>query len=236
MDTLFNFKEEISFEGYNLLIPSVSVGNVPQLTIDLIITTLNLKKISTVWHPAIVPCVGTDPYYKTEEICTACELFVNKDLKLITMQLRSMFEPQHILSFFKEFKKALEKFKLNRIILLTSIFDYELHNIESNRFFYICDDTNSSEEFSKMQKLSKDISGTYYLNGGGFVLKLYNFLDIRQCCVIGKYVSEGDNRLDACSLLTKLLPVVGISGDVSKFVYPTSWKYVFGGPPPPGIY
>lgn len=236
MDKLFNFNEEINFEGYNFVLPSVSVGNVPQLTIDLIITTFNLKKVSTVWHPAIVPCVGTDPYYKTEDTSTACELFANKDLKIITMQLRSTFAPKHMMSFFEEFKKSLEKFKLNRIVLLTSIFDYELHDIESNKFFYICEDSNLSEEFSKMQKLQKDISGTCFLNGGGFVLKLYKFLDNKQCFIVGKYVSEGDNRPDACNLLMKLLPLVGISCDIPKFVYPNSWKYVFGGPPPTGIY
>lgn len=235
MDRIFNFREELNLQGYNFILPSVSVGNVPQLTIDLVITTFNLEKLSSVWHPAIVPCVGRDPYFDTEEISMACELFFSRNLKMIVMQLRSTFEPQHMQSFFEELKKELENFKLNKIIILTSIFDYELHEIENDRFFYVHEDNKSSEEFN-MQKLQKDVSGTYFLNGGGFALKLYKCLDNMKCFIIGKYVSEGDNRSDASSLLLKVLPLVGINGDISKFVYPSSWKYVFGGPPPPGLY
>lgn len=235
MPDLFNFSEKVNLEGYSFLLPSVSVGNVPQLTIDLFITTFKLKKISTVWHPAIIPCVGPDPYYDGEDICTACELFINKEMKLIAMQLRSGLEPKFGMSFFHELKNELGNFKLKQIIILTSIFDYELHNINSNKFFYICDN-NSHEECSNMQKLHKDINGRYILNGGGFGLKLYEFLNNIRCVIVGKYVSEGDNRPDACSLLIKLLPLVGIQNNISEIIYPSSWKYVFGGPAPSGIF
>lgn len=234
MPKLFNFSEKINLDGYSLLLPSVSVGNVPQLTIDLFITTLKLKKVSNVWHPAIIPCVGTDPYFDGKEICTSCELFINKEMKIIAMQLRSALEPKHGLSFFHELKKEIDIFKFKRIIILTSIFDYELHNIKSNKFFYICD-SNLIEDFSDIQKLQKAVNGSYILNGGGFALKLYEILN-KPCVIVGKYVSEGDNRPDACSLLIKLLPLVSVQNDNPDFIYPSSWKYVFGGPAPLGMF
>lgn len=236
MVQLFSFSEDVNLEDYTFLLPSVSVGNVPQLTIDLLITTFKLKKISTVWHPAIVPCVGSDPYFNSSEICTACELFINKQYKIIAMQLRSTLEDKHALCFFHNLKTELDKMRLRRIIILTSIFDYELHNVKSNTFFYISDHIKLSEEFNEFVKLKNDSNGKMYLNGGGFALKLYEILDNRQCFIVGKYVSEGDNRSDAYSLLLKVLCLCGIQEKDVEIIFPSSWQYVFGGPPPAGIF
>lgn len=231
MTDLFNLTEEPDLEGYNLLIASVSIGNVPQLTVDLFITTFRMLKISTVWHKAIVPCVSSDPYYNTKELCTACELFINKDLKIAVLQLRSSLESKHSLMYFKQLKIEVAKIKFNRIIILTSIFDYELHNVKSIPFFYASEDI-CLEGF---QKLNKDSAGKYYLNGGGFAAKLYEIFNSPQVLIIGKYVSEGDNRPDAYSMFKKILPLLEVKENL-KIKEPSSWKYVFGGPPPIGIF
>lgn len=234
-NNIFSCNENINFKDYSLVLSSVSVGNVPQLAIDLLITNYNLTKISTVWHPAIVPCVGSDPYFSSNEICTACELFVNQELKIIVMQLRSTLIPQHMNSFFHQLKEKITEFQLKKIIILTSIFDYELHNIESNKFFFICNVNNITKEFVSLQQI-KDINGKYFLNGGGFAVKLYEILEMNSCIIIGKYVSEGDNRPDAYSLLLKILPIIGIQEKHEKVIAPSSWSYLFGRPAPQGIF
>lgn len=232
---IFNFSENVDLKDYSLILTSVSVGNVPQLAVDLFITNYNLKKISTVWHPAIVPCVGSDPYFNSTEVCTACELYINKDLKIVVMQLRSTLEPKQMNSFFNDLKNEFNQFNLKRIIILTSIFDYELHAVESNKFFYISNESKLCEGFNNLQQFEKDFNGKYFLNGGGFALKCYETLNNKCCCIIGKYVSEGDNRPDAYSLLLKILPILGVK-ELKEFVCPSSWKYVFGGPAPLGIF
>ena len=50
---MFNFTNKISFNGFKLLIPSVGVGNVAQLSADLFIETLKMKKVamvSVIWN------------------------------------------------------------------------------------------------------------------------------------------------------------------------------------------
>lgn len=236
MTQLISFKEEVNLEDYICLLPSVSVGNVPQLTVDLCITTFKMKRVATIWHPAIVPFVSSDPYFNTSEVYTACELFANKELKIVVMQLRSTLEPKFALGFFRELKNEMEKLRLSKIIILTSVFDYELHNVNSDKFFCIGSHINIFEGFNNMKKLQKSSTGTYYLNGGGFAVKLYEILNNNQCFVIGKYVSEGDNRPDAHALLLKILSILGIHDQNLEIVHPVSWQYVFGGPPPEGIY
>lgn len=64
--------------------PSESVGNVGQLCIDLLTTTLGslpsseLKRVGYIYSPALLPAVGNDAFatYKsppTGELCTAME-------------------------------------------------------------------------------------------------------------------------------------------------------------------
>jgi hypothetical protein len=54
--------------------PSVSVGNVSQLAIDLLISTLQPKKWAVAWHPVFVPTVGGDPYSSlSNALSTSCE-------------------------------------------------------------------------------------------------------------------------------------------------------------------
>ena len=47
------------FKDSTLLIPSVSIGNVPQLAIDLLIATLNVPLVGYMTSPYLVPCAGT---------------------------------------------------------------------------------------------------------------------------------------------------------------------------------
>jgi hypothetical protein len=57
--------------------PAVSVGNVGQLAIDLIISTLNMSKIGYFYTDCLVPMVGNNPYATTEE--NATELSINAE-------------------------------------------------------------------------------------------------------------------------------------------------------------
>ena len=42
--------------------PSVSVGNVGQLTIDLIVSTLNMDRVGYLTTDAVYPVIGNDPF------------------------------------------------------------------------------------------------------------------------------------------------------------------------------
>lgn len=48
-----NLENGTNLSGYKVLLPSVCVGNIAQLTADLIISTLQMKKVCTFWHVSI---------------------------------------------------------------------------------------------------------------------------------------------------------------------------------------
>ena len=55
-----------------LLQPLVSVGNVGQLTADLIISTLWMDRVGYILHDAITPAVGNNPFAHAD--ATGCKL------------------------------------------------------------------------------------------------------------------------------------------------------------------
>lgn len=236
---LINIEDnQIEFSEYVLIIPSVSVGNVPQLTVDLLITTFDFKRVSTIWHPAIISSVGSDPYYlNTSELYTACELYINEQLKLAIIQLRSTIENKLVIKFFSDLQDTILHLNFKNTFILTSAFDYELHNVFCEKFFFVNTiENNEIMEINSIKPL-KPINGRYCLNGGGFALKLYQSLHQKLACtLLIKYVSEGDNRPDALMMLERLLAVLGLTKVRHRIKYPSSWEFVFGGPPPLAIY
>ena len=55
--------------------PAVSVGNIGQLSVDLLISSLHCDKLAKLDHPIFVPVVGSDPYDEVREqgLMTAAE-------------------------------------------------------------------------------------------------------------------------------------------------------------------
>ncbi|XP_018325838.1 proteasome assembly chaperone 2 [Agrilus planipennis] len=227
---------ELSLENYTLIIPSVSVGNVGQLTVDLLLASLKMEKVAIIWHPAIVPCVGNNPINDDKnEICTACELFINKEQKLAAIQIRSTIEFNLALDFLKRLKLEILQWQLKNVIILASTFAYEMHNIGHSPYIYLTNETSSSELLSELKQLEADETGKYLVYGSGYATKLFEVLsDQVRCTMFVKYTSEGDNRPDAMQMLSLISKYLNIK--IDNVIIPVSWKYVFGNPPSVDIY
>ncbi|XP_019871350.1 proteasome assembly chaperone 2 [Aethina tumida] len=235
MVTLFN--KENNLNDHTLIIPSVSVGNAPQLCVDLIIATFGLKKIANIWHPAIISTVGSDPYADNcTELCTACELYSNDESKISVIQLRSSLEHKLASTFFKDLKSSLESFNLKRIVLLGSGFDYELRTVSNHKFYYTSNENiQKLMEDNRIKQLQENLNGKIVIHGDGFTGILYKILNDKfKTTALVKYVSEGDNIPDAVSMLETICAIYKINHPQLKI--PSSWKYLFGGPPPIGIF
>ncbi|KAG0216980.1 Proteasome assembly chaperone 2 [Mortierella sp. GBA43] len=86
-------------KGTTLILPSVSIGNVPQLTTDLLLATLALDRIGCIEDENVVPVVGPAdrPHESsssasagaTPTLSLAVEVFQSKDGKWTVIQQRS---------------------------------------------------------------------------------------------------------------------------------------------------
>jgi hypothetical protein len=83
-----------SLAGYTVLLPAVSVGNVGQLAVDVVLATLQPALVGQLHHDALIPCCGSDPLdAASTRLTTAMQLYVNEAAQLAVLQLRSGLLP-----------------------------------------------------------------------------------------------------------------------------------------------
>ncbi|CAG9761307.1 unnamed protein product [Ceutorhynchus assimilis] len=235
---LLNFKKPVNLNDYTLIIPSVSVGNVPQLTIDLLITTLNLENVATIWHPGLRASVGADPFHSNEKtICTASELYISEANKLAVIQIRSTIETKFVLKFLTDLLSSVKQLGFKRLFVLGTGFDYELHNIADRNMFYFITNKENLDQIQSTKRLEPNSNGKFVVHGAGYATTLYGLIGNQiESVLLVKYVSEGENIIDAKHFLGKLLEFLKLETTHKQLAYPASWHYVYGAPPPSGIF
>jgi len=251
---MLKVQDDLKVEGYTLIVPSVSVGNVGQLSVDLLISTLGLSRIGRIFNDCFIPLVGADPYDESnEDICTAVDIYASHEKKLVAIQIRSLVAKRPT-SFFHEVLNFVTDYKIAKVIILTSSFGHEKRDeqLRTVPFRYLATDNMTAECGKQFEELSwiglepkqDEFSGQPILqiHGGGFAKTLFDTLQKENvpCIVILKYCSEGDNIPDACELVNysnRFLKIVSVNDDnLCKFKFPPSWKFLFGNLPPRELY
>ncbi|XP_063709709.1 proteasome assembly chaperone 2 [Culicoides brevitarsis] len=234
---MINLTENTCLEGYTLLIPSTCVGNVSQLTADLLIENLKMVKVGNVFHDSIPPLIGLSAFeHVTDKVTTAAELYVDSK-QLAVLQLRTPLTAPLMGDFFSKLVDFAKSHKVKDVIVLTACYGYEKHSVQGSDFAYY---DNKNKDLSGIPGLDKAGSPLKIL-GGGYAVKLFEKFaeaDI-DTLVLYKYVSEGDNIPDAVTLLLKLNEIrkfVDVGPKNDKLTMPVSWKFLFGNRPPTEIY
>merc|ERR1712196_26012 len=80
--------QAVSFEGDTLVLPSVSCGNVGQLTADLLICSLSAERVGIMSTHAVAPMVGMGAF-KNGVLSTAIEVFRAPEYQITIVQQRS---------------------------------------------------------------------------------------------------------------------------------------------------
>ncbi|KAL6457652.1 hypothetical protein MHYP_G00346150 [Metynnis hypsauchen] len=114
-----------SFKGFTLVLPAVSVGNVGQLAVDLIISTLNMPKVGHFHTDCLIPMVGNGPYSSLEQLSTNAEVYSHSDLKLAVLQIRSPVLQNKVKSFRKLLVSWIKSSGFSRTVLLSSSHAYQ---------------------------------------------------------------------------------------------------------------
>lgn len=240
---MFSFTEEVDFTGFTFIFPSVGVGNVAQLTVDLLIESLQLNKVATIWNSAIIPIIGPPAFRRDQTTTTSCELYIDTAKRLAVLQLRTPLSAKKLDKFFEEMGTFLVSRKFQDVIILTSGFAYERRDcVLPDAFEIIANDKFKESHTEKLTTLKQRDEGDL-IPGGGFAVQFYKLLTEKQLsvAVLFKYVSEGDNIPDAVDLalvLDKIIDVIPAKANSTQKAvnYPISWKLLFGNGPPQHIY
>ena len=144
------FSQESDWSGYTFLVTCVSVGNIGQLSTDLLISTLpNTQKAGYLISNLVQPIVGHDPFVQnSRDLSLSCEsnsniickltrrffkikfdylsqVFENKDLKIVLLQQRAPLFKGKRNEFVQLLCDFVQNEKFSQVICLTSSHAYE---------------------------------------------------------------------------------------------------------------
>lgn len=115
---MLDLPEGLQISGYTLILPSVSVGNVGQLSVDLLISTLGMRRTGRIFDTSFIPLVGADPYDEnSEDICTSVDFYVSDEKKLVALQIRSPLVNKPS-KFFYDILNFVTDHKISKVIIV----------------------------------------------------------------------------------------------------------------------
>lgn len=224
------FKEDIGLTGYTCIIPSLGVGNVSQLSTDLIISTLKLNQVATGFHQALIPMMGPSAFQHEPKASThAMDAYIDKEKKLLVFQIRSPLVGKHTKDFLNKLVELLKKSQIAKVVILGSCFSFEKHDMESSPFEFI-----SNEQFDKITETKVELvknTTEEPVFGDGWGQRLLKTCTASEvpAVMFYKYSAEGDNTLDAAMLAVEVNKYVPIFvSKEPKLIRPDSWKLLFG--------
>ncbi|ORZ18569.1 PAC2 family-domain-containing protein [Absidia repens] len=244
-----------SLKGSHLLLPSVSIGNVPQLTCDLIIHTLHLSRVGFIDSDAVIPVIGQ---YEDQSngVSVPIEVYQSKDRQWTVIQQRSPTLKGKKQSLISGLINFIESAQFAKVVLLTSLdaarrLDSQISSIP----FRVVGDSASVQdiiqainvpELETEQQQQQDVDTNMTssasspslpsMHGAGIARSLYQQLldakvNVIMFCI---FVLEGDNVQDSVEFANVLNTYYQIKSNganaSSSWTPPKSWEYLFGTP------
>ncbi|XP_042459925.1 proteasome assembly chaperone 2-like [Zingiber officinale] len=106
-----------------LLLPGLSIGNVGQLAIDLLISSTAAKRVGFLDAPLLLPCVGNDAYGPEPSglLSLPLELYESTQHALTLIQQRSPVVKGMMVEFSKEMADFVSSIGKKHIVILSSL-------------------------------------------------------------------------------------------------------------------
>ncbi|KAK9826034.1 hypothetical protein WJX74_007083 [Apatococcus lobatus] len=126
-------QQPATLEGKSLVLPAVSVGNVGQLALDLLINTAAAPCTGRLQTTCLLPCIGRGAYdhQPAESLATPLELYIPKVGSVAYLQQRSPAALGQQAVFAKQLAEQLQKLRPEEVVVLASLdaagrFDHQL--------------------------------------------------------------------------------------------------------------
>ncbi|KAL5715070.1 hypothetical protein ACHQM5_016948 [Ranunculus cassubicifolius] len=106
-----------------LILPALSIGNVGQLAIDLLISSLKAERIGYLDDPSVLPCVGNDPYGLVPQgvLALPLEAYESFSNALSLIQQRSPIVKGKMIEFAKNLADFAETSGKKHVVVLSSL-------------------------------------------------------------------------------------------------------------------
>lgn len=252
-----------ALKAFTLVMPAVAVGNVGQLAVDLIVSTLNMSRVGFLHTDCLIPMAGNNPYSSgkedADELHTNAEVYIAEDLKLAVLQIRAPVLQAKSKKFCQLLVSWIKSTGFSRTVVLSSSHAYHrddqqlrsspLRYLVTSSMLTLSKDALKELGWSEMERVSAfpglteaNVEPRLYIPGGGITKGLYTHSCAEDIplAVLLLFCSEGDNVPDAFALVNHLnswLHLLDSPGqEATKWKIPPSWSLLFGSGIPPALF
>ncbi|CAL8111668.1 unnamed protein product [Orchesella dallaii] len=227
------FAEDIvdgkTFVDHTLFLSAVSVGNVGQLAVDVILANAGPsvpQKIGRVFHPGLEAVVGTDPSSSNgdpSKLVTSCEIFILRDKKHVIIHFHAPVTMKLRTEFVDFLCDWIERQKFRQVVCFSSTFasDRNDQQLEGVPLRFIATDKSETTLAERLKKLDweqlerrsfpapaviegSEITndGILHLPGSGITLRMFEKCQTRGIpfLALTMFASEGDNTPEALTM------------------------------------
>lgn len=222
-----------------LILPSVAIGNIPQLSSDLLLHTLGFVKVATLQDGYLYPFVSPVDHAVDSPappgVSYGLELYYSVQHHLTLVQQRSPIIPGLIQKHIQEVITPLVKSIDPLHVVLLDLADAGLmEQVLSGEIKIFTNEDLLSQAFQALQIRKNDAepiseSQEVYSTQGKETMKQLD--GKHNLIVLETFVYEGDNFYDSRLLAAKLAGILKI--DVKEWKAPASWLGVYGDKPVP---
>ncbi|KAI9245422.1 PAC2 family-domain-containing protein [Helicostylum pulchrum] len=218
-----------SLKGSTLILPTVSIGNVPQLVSDLLIHSLKLERIGFLDQDSLVPVSGIREDSTDVGVTVPLEVYQSKDHQWTCVQQRSPTLKGKKQEFINEIATFTSQFK--QVVLLTSMdATRRLDSQINGPPFRVW---GNGEYKEKAVALSVPILETtddkLELPGSGLARHLYEQLETKvPVTLLIMFALEGDNVQDSIEYGNFINTLLNLQ--LTGWTPPKSWEFLFGTP------
>ncbi|KAJ2083151.1 hypothetical protein H4R24_001064 [Coemansia sp. RSA 988] len=233
-------------KGSTLVLPSVSIGNVPQLAVDLLINTLQALRIGMLDSPSVMPISGSSGFdHLPSQRSVPVEVYQSADAQWTIIQQRSPPLPKHHRIFAQEVMDFIIQGEFNKVVLLTSS-DAALRVdalIDGPQIRSLAINWQDEQLASRLQTLSlgplslpagmttsetaaQVPLGQLHASGiAKHLLRLFQATKIPVLSLVA-LANEGDNVPDAINLANATNALLELAPNAKQWSPPRSWEWL----------
>lgn len=149
--TLEEDGRNLSDDCSTLLLPALSIGNVGQLAIDLLVSSSGAKRVAFLDEPSVLPCVGNDAYGPIPEgvLALPLEAYESPQHSLTLIQQRSPVLKGMMVEFARNFARFISSFGKKHVVILSGLDSGRRRMLDASSYMqiqYISSATNDGTD------------------------------------------------------------------------------------------
>eukprot|EP01102_Stenamoeba_stenopodia_P016337 TRINITY_DN569_c1_g1_i2.p1 TRINITY_DN569_c1_g1~~TRINITY_DN569_c1_g1_i2.p1 ORF type:complete len:262 (-),score=64.14 TRINITY_DN569_c1_g1_i2:112-897(-) len=240
---------EAVFEGHTIILPTPSVGNVAQLTLDLYLSTLlarqKLERVGYFDDDRVTPFVAPDPFGdEGSNLATSLEVYLCKETKVVLLQQRGPIAKNKNACFAKDLVEWIVQRKFSQVLIVSSAdaafrIDPQFDGLQSR--FIASPSLKDALVKAEWQPLENEFLTEQLesiVRKGSYLQCLLSELETKPLtyAALIQFCSEGDNIPDAVETASTIENYIHLispptqNDGMYRWRMPAAWKNLFGSP------